>query len=122
MLSLLAADASLRTPLLPPQVWAQMEEDEGFFQRASELRSYSLQERVEVVKPANFSTTSGGGAGLSSASAAAGLLAPIFSQIQRWFARYEESGGAREPPVMPELLPIEVSASGRGDGSDGGMW
>lgn len=30
---------------IPPQTWAQMEEDLGFYQRAAELRSFSMQAR-----------------------------------------------------------------------------
>jgi hypothetical protein len=163
------------------QVWAQMEEDLGFLQRAAELRSYNmqvggwlggfcskalsyrrckragtdpasavlicaalhcstdalscpappalccpalcfpacpaLQERVEIVKPTNFSTN---GTGASKA----GLLAPIFSQISRWFQRYEEASG-REGPGMPEFLPVAAeravvkASAGRGSGGGG---
>jgi hypothetical protein len=75
-----------------------MEEDQGFVQRAAELRSYSMQERVEVVKPANFSTGVDGRAG--------GLLGPIFTQIASWFQRYDEEG-RRAEPELPELLPLE---------------
>lgn len=99
-------------------VWAQMEEDMGFLQRASELRSYSLQERVEIVKPANFSTTVGAGAGSSS-----GLLAPIFSQIASWFQRYEEESD-REEPDLPIMLSIDddvkVAVGQQGGRRDGG--
>ncbi len=75
-----------------------MEEDQGFVQRAAELRSYSMQERVEVVKPTNFSTTDEGRAG--------GLLAPILGQIAKWFQRYDEDG-RRAEPELPDLLPLE---------------
>lgn len=34
-------------PSIVLQVWAQMEEDLGFFQRAAELRSYNMQARGE---------------------------------------------------------------------------
>lgn len=102
----------LTLPLCPPplhvlpcpacQVWAQMEEDLGFLQRAAELRSFSMQERVEVVKPSNFATTGAPGGG------APGLLAPIFGQIAKWFQRYEAEGAATAPD-LPELLPVEVA-------------
>ena len=82
----------------------------------------ALQERVEIVKPTNFSTN---GTGASKA----GLLAPIFGQISRWFQRYEEAS-SREGPGLPELLPVEpplaaepavVKASaGGGSSSSGG--
>ena len=78
----------------------------------------ALQERVEIVKPTNFSTN---GTGASKA----GLLAPIFSQISRWFQRYEEATG-REGPGMPELLPVAAepavvkASAGRGSSGGGG--
>lgn len=38
-------------PPPPAQVWAQMEEDLGFYQRAMELRSYSMQARAARAGP-----------------------------------------------------------------------
>ena len=68
-----------------------------------------------MVKPANFATegTSGRGGG-----AASGLLAPVFTSIAKWFARYEAAserggapggGGSGSEPDLPELLPLEVA-------------
>ncbi|KAL4435899.1 hypothetical protein ABPG77_000661 [Micractinium sp. CCAP 211/92] len=95
-------------------VWAQMEEDLGFYQRALELRSYSMQERVEVVKPANFSTS------VAAAGGSAGLLAPIFTQIASWFQRYEAESG-KDEPELPEMLTLldEVEGSSGSNGSSG---
>ena len=38
------------------QSWAQLEEEQGLYQRASELRSYSLQEQTTFVAPLNLGT------------------------------------------------------------------
>ena len=79
-----------------------MEEDLGFLERAAELRSFNMHERVQVVKPTNFATTGAGGK-------VGGLLAPVFQQIARWFQRYEEER-ERQEPELPELLAVEVAA------------
>lgn len=38
------------------QSWALLEEQQGLYTRASELRSYSLQEQTSVVPPLNLGT------------------------------------------------------------------
>lgn len=38
------------------QAWAEMEDSLGLYDRGNELRNFSLQERQEVVRPANFTT------------------------------------------------------------------
>lgn len=81
--------------------WAQMEEDEGFVQRAAELRSFNMQEHIEIVKPANFAS------GLGGEDKRTSLLAPIFGQIAKWFKRYEESGSDSDVE-LPELLPMDA--------------
>ena len=73
-----------------------------------------------MVKPANFATE--GTEGKS-----AGLLAPLFGQLAKWFARYEAESD-REEPDLPELLPVEdavpaaepaAAAAARGGGGSG---
>ena len=44
------------TLLLLLQSWALLEEKEGLYTRANELRSYSLQEQTSVVPPLNLGT------------------------------------------------------------------
>lgn len=75
-----------------------------------------LQERVEVVKPANFSTSA------AAAGGSAGLLAPIFTQIASWFQRYEAESSRDEPelPGMLTLLDEVEGGSGSGSGSSNG--
>ncbi|KAI3436107.1 hypothetical protein D9Q98_002165 [Chlorella vulgaris] len=86
-------------------VWAEMEEDLGFIQRGIELRRYNMEERTEVVKPANFGT-------IGTSGKSAGILTPVFEQIARWFQRYEaaSSGGQGDSSGLPDLLPVEVRA------------
>ena len=38
------------------QSWAQLEEQQGLYQRANELRSFSLQSQTSVVAPLNLGT------------------------------------------------------------------
>lgn len=38
------------------QSWAQLEEEQGLYQRANELRNFSLQEQTSVVPPLNLGT------------------------------------------------------------------
>lgn len=38
------------------QSWAQLEEEQGLYQRASELRNYSLQEQTSFVPRLNLGT------------------------------------------------------------------
>lgn len=38
------------------QAWAQLEEEQGLYPRASELRSYSLQEQTTFVAPLKLGT------------------------------------------------------------------
>ena len=52
------------------QSWAALEESQGAYVRASELRNYSLQEQTAVVVPSNFVV------GESKST-----LAPVFKQV-----------------------------------------
>ena len=61
--------------------WADMEEGQGRYERANELRSFSMQERQIVVAPASFTTLP--------KSERVGLLAPVFDQLAKWFQRYD---------------------------------
>lgn len=62
--------------------WADMEELLGGYERANELRSFSMQERQFVVAPANFTT-------LPRAERSNNILAPVFEQLAKWFQRYD---------------------------------
>ncbi len=46
-----------RCPVL--QAWADLEESQGAFQMAGELRSYRMQNFTEIVLPANFGASFG---------------------------------------------------------------
>lgn len=63
--------------------WAQMEEDLGLFNRAAELRNFSMQEKQVVITPANFSTLK--------PKSKNRILAPFFNEIGKWFQRYENA-------------------------------
>lgn len=65
--------------------WADMEEALGRFERANELRGFNMQERQEVVMPANFTTLP------ASSRESQKLLKPLFDQLAKWFQRYEAS-------------------------------
>jgi tetratricopeptide (TPR) repeat protein len=66
--------------------WADMEEGQGLYERANELRSFSMQERQIIVAPASFTTLP--------KSERAGLLAPMFEQLAKWFQRYDAAGSS----------------------------
>ena len=80
-----------------------MEEDLGALERANELRNFSMQERVEVVRPANFTTMP---------QARAGVLAPVFEKISSWFQAREENArfqARQESAGAGPLPPMRVS-------------
>jgi len=68
--------------------WAQMEEDQGLYTRAAELRNYSMQEKQIVQAPANFTTLK--------VKTNDSFLAPFFVQLGKWFDRYENASRHRE--------------------------
>eukprot|EP00887_Chlorella_sp_A99_P006541 scaffold3.g6541.t1 len=77
--------------------WAAMEEDLGALERANELRNFSMQERQEIVRPANFTT-------LAPARGAGGALAPVIDKIASWFRAKDAAegvGAAARPPPPP---------------------
>lgn len=78
--------------------WAAMEEDMGAVQRAQELRSFSLQERQEVIAPVNFTT-------LPAGNRAGGLVEKIFVRVASWFG--DERGGMY---ASSEKLPAMLAA------------
>lgn len=45
---------SKRSPIDVAQSWAHLEEQEGAYQRAQELRNFSLQEQTSFVPPLNL--------------------------------------------------------------------
>lgn len=63
--------------------WAQMEEDQGLYNRAAELRNFSMQEKQIVQAPANFTTLK--------VSTNDSFLAPFFVALSKWFDRYENA-------------------------------
>lgn len=63
--------------------WAKMEEDVGLVTRAAELRNYGMQEEQIVNAPINFTTLK--------PESKDGLLSPLFSQLAKWFHRYESA-------------------------------
>lgn len=87
--------------------WAAMEEDLGAVQRADELRSFSMQERQEVVAPANFTTLP--------ARYRGGFAEKIFARFVSFVGR-EPAGEAVELPAVltneEEIDPIEAARSG----------
>lgn len=87
--------------------WADMEEELGSFERANELRSFSMQERQFVVAPANFTTLP--------RAERAGLLGPVFDQLSKWFQRYEAAAmpAAGYPPGLFD------STDSEGEGGEG---
>ena len=78
--------------------WAAMEEDMGAVQRAQELRSFSLQERQDVIAPVNFTT-------LPAGNRAGGLAEKIFVRVASWFG--DERGGVY---ANSEKLPAMLAA------------
>jgi tetratricopeptide (TPR) repeat protein len=61
--------------------WAQMEEELGLYNRASELRNFSMQEKQIIQTPSNFTT-------LKSMDDK-GLLDKALDTLGKWFDRYE---------------------------------
>lgn len=80
------ADASSEPSWL---AWAQMEEEQGLYNRAAELRNFSMQEKQIVQLPSNFST-------LKAKSRQDSFLAPFFTQLGKWMDRYENASKTRE--------------------------
>ena len=82
--------------------WADMEETQGLYERANELRSFNMQERQIIVAPASFTTLP--------KSERAGLLLPIFEQLAKWFQRYD-AAGAPGGNSSPSSSPLGASAA-----------
>lgn len=86
-----------------------MEEDLGALERANELRNFSMQERQEVVRPANFTTLPRGSSG------GRGALDNVFDRIASWFKARDERaasrGGIRGQGPGAELLAARGSSS-----------
>jgi len=61
--------------------WAQMEEELGLYNRAAELRNFSMQEKQIVQAPANFTTIK--------SMDDQGLLSKALETLGKWFERYD---------------------------------
>lgn len=90
--------------------WADMEEELGSFERANELRSFSMQERREIAMPSNFSTLP--------PSERAGILAPFFEAVAKWFHRYESAAEAQDALSNRNPSFDGDTGSGKGVGED----
>ncbi|KAK9811400.1 hypothetical protein WJX72_003311 [[Myrmecia] bisecta] len=84
------------------QSWARLEEDWGDLERADELRNFSLQERVEVVRPAHFSAK-------LELNEEEPLFAPLFKTVRDWFAKFESSRAVAQRRQPQYLQPVESS-------------
>lgn len=68
--------------------WAQMEEEQGLYNRAAELKNFSMQEKQVVQAPANFTTLK--------VATHDSFLAPFFVALGKWFDRYENASKKSE--------------------------
>ena len=60
-----------------------MEEEEGLYNRAAELKNFSMQEKQVVLAPANFTTLK--------VATNDSFLAPFFVALGKWIDRYENA-------------------------------
>lgn len=68
--------------------WAQMEEEEGLYNRAAELKNFSMQEKQIIQAPSNFTTLK--------VTTHDSFLAPFFVALGKWFDRYENASKKSE--------------------------
>ncbi|DBA72955.1 hypothetical protein WJX79_002845 [Trebouxia sp. C0005] len=73
--------------------WALLEEKEGLYTRANELRSYSLQEQTSVVPPLNLGTQPDDP-----------LITSVFKQIGDWITRVEDGRAKAMSRARPRAL------------------
>ena len=77
------------------QSWAQLEEEQGLYQRGSELRSYSLQEQTTLVAPLKLGTQPDDP-----------LLTSVFKQVDCYFAALLCHSMDAQLPEFNAVLPM----------------